>query len=593
MKVQKVISRFLVWRVRHLSDRNFVLILSGVVGCISGLAAVFLKWSVHNLDHVLRGHLPMDKKLHYLMMGSLPVVGLFLTYLLARFVFKEKLGHGVTAILYAISKGSSSIKRRRMLSRVFTSAATVGFGGSVGLEAPIVVTGSAIGSNIGRQMHLNYPRRTLLIGCGSAAAISAIFNSPIAGVIFSIEVLLSEVNINKFIPLLIASVCGSIISLLLLGEGILFTFNPTYSIQFAHVPHFILLGVLCGLVSVYFTRTHYYVESKIAQITKPVPRILTGGLFLGIIIFVFPQMYGEGYNTLKLLLANNEPNILNQTLFLGKADPIFVILFVLAMILIKAVASAITIGSGGSGGVFAPSLFLGGISGYLYSKITAFFGFASDIHHSNFTLVGMCGVMSGVLHAPLTGIFLIAEITQGYVLFVPLMIVSAIAYSTIYYFEPHSIYTKHLIEKGDLIKNDRDKEVLSLLDMRKMIEKDFKTTHPDASLGELIEVVKESRRNIYPVVNSECRLVGIVYLDDIRKIMFDEKKHALVYVKTIMHIPQRIIKVDEGMSSIMAKFEQSNEWNLPVINGDVYVGFISKSKIFNAYRNRLIRQNRE
>lgn len=591
MAAKKLVSKFLMWRIRHLSDRNFVLIVSGVVGCVSGLAAVILKWGVHKLHHLLTGN--FDTSYYHYFYFFFPLIGIFLSYMLAKYVFREKLSHGVTSVLYSISKGSSILKKRLMASRVFTSAVTVGFGGSVGLEAPIVVTGSAIGSNIARTMHLNYPRRSLMIGCGSAAAVSAIFNSPIAGVIFSVEVILSEVNINKFIPLLIASVCGSIVSLLLLGDEILFTFTPTFNLEFTHVPHFIFLGIMCGLVSVYFTRMHYFLESTIAKFNDGIPKVIFGGLMLGVMIFVFPPLYGEGYSTLKLLLANNESTLLHNSLFFGQDQLWFIITFLVSMILIKAVASALTIGSGGSGGIFAPSLFIGGMTGFLYSRVASVFGFAEDVHHSNFTLVGMCGVMSGVLHAPLTAIFLIAEITQGYTLFVPLMIVSAISYSTIYYFEPHSMYTKHLIEKGDLIKNDRDREVLSLIDIQKVIERDFKTVHPDALLGELIEIVKNSSRNIYPVVNSECRLVGIIHLDDIRKMMFDLDKHSQVIVKTIMHIPKDSISTSDDMNKVMSKFEHSGQWNLPVINDDVYVGFISKSKIFNAYRKRLIRQNRE
>ncbi len=591
MWLHKVYRRLLVWRLRYISNRNFVLILAGVVGAIAGLAAVTLKTSVHWINHFLTGGFHLKTGHFYYVL--FPTVGLLLTYIAARFIFKEKLGHGVTSVIYAISKGSSRMKRRMMLSRLVTSTLTVGFGGSVGLEAPIVLTGSAIGANVGNEAHLHYRQRTLMIGCGSAGAVSAIFDSPIAGVIFAIEVILSEVNINKFIPLLIASVSGSIVSMILLQEESLFRFELTDAFTASDVPYYIGLGFFCGLVALYFTRTHYYLENKIQQVESSWKRILIGGIGLGILIYLFPPMYGEGYNSIKMLITDGGASILNRSPFFEQeSNPWFVVTFLASLIVIKAVASSLTIGSGGSGGVFAPSLFIGGISGFLFARMMSLTNIG-NVSTTNFALVGMCGVMSGVLHAPLTGIFLIAEITDGYTLFVPLMIVSAIAYITIYYFEPHSIYTKHLIEKGDLIQGNHDKQLLSLLRIKHMIERDFVTIHPESSLGELVQEVKKCKRNIFPVVNSGCNLIGIIYLDDIRQLMFNESKYPLVLVKTIMRPPKEIIQVDDDMLTVMSKFEKSNSWNLPVANNDVYIGFISKSTIFDAYRHRLIKQAKD
>lgn len=591
MWLPKVYRRILVWRLRYISNRNFVLILGGIVGTIAGLAAVILKTSVHWINHFLTGGFHLKTGHFYYVL--FPTIGLILTYLVATFLFKEKLGHGVTSVIYAISKGSSRMKRRMMLSRLVTSTLTVGFGGSVGLEAPIVLTGSAIGANVGTEAHLHYRQRTLMIGCGSAGAVSAIFDSPIAGVIFAIEVILTEVNINKFIPLLIASVCGSIVSMLLLQEESLFRFELTDAFIASDVPYYIGLGIFCGIIAVYFTRTHYYLENKIQQIESSWKRILIGGVGLGVLIYLFPPMYGEGYNSIKTLISDGGASILNRSpFFQHESNEWFVVAFLAALIIIKAIASSLTIGSGGSGGVFAPSLFIGGITGFLYARIMSLTGLGT-ISTTNFALVGMCGIMSGVLHAPLTGIFLIAEITDGYTLFVPLMIVSAIAYSTIYYFEPHSIYTKHLIEKGDLIQGNHDKQLLSLLNIRSMIERDFKTIHPEATLGELVQEVKVSNRNIFPVVNSECNLVGIIYLDDIRQLMFEKSKYGVILVKTIMRPTTEIIKIHDNMLTVMSKFEKSNSWNLPVLNNDTYIGFISKSTIFDAYRHRLIKQAKE
>jgi len=568
-----------------------VLILGGVIGILAGLAAVILKEVVHFIQFQLTSGFQIEFA-NYFYIGF-PLVGILLTVLISNYVLKETIGHGITQILYDISKNSSIIRRLKMFSRMVTSALTVGFGGSVGLEAPIVVTGSAIGSNVGKFMHLNYKKRTLLIGCGAAGAISAIFNSPVAGVIFSLEVILVDVTIAMFIPLLIASVTGSLVSLTLLGDDVLFSFKLTDSFTAGDTPFYLLLGVVCGLVSVYFTRMTYKIESLIKKIKPLFGRALTGGIFLGIIIFIFPPIYGEGYNTIKLLLSGREEEILNTTLFFNETTNIFLFFaFVFGVILIKPIASALTIGSGGSGGIFAPSLFLGGVTGFLFAAVLNVMAW-ENVSTSNFTLVGMCGVMSGVLYAPLTAIFLIAEITSGYELFVPLMLVSAISFSTSSFFEKHSLYTKHLIERGDLIKYDKDRQVLSLIDLKKIVEKDLLTIKPTATLGELVDLVRISKRNIFPVVDEEEQLVGVVTLDDIRNIMFENDKHDTVLVKSLMSLPPAYVSTHENMQSVMNKFEVSGAWNLPVIDNDRYIGFISKSRIFNTYRKKLIRNNKE
>lgn len=592
MKSNNLLVKFLIWRIKHIPNRNFILMLSGVIGIVTGFAAVTLKTSVHYIQDFLTSSFDI-KYANYLYIGY-PLVGILLTLFIAKFFFGERLGHGITNILYAISKKSGIISRTKIYSRMITSALTVGLGGSVGLEAPVIVTGSAIGSNIGTLMHLNYKRRTLLIGCGAAGAISAIFNSPIAGVIFSIEIILAEVTIAAFIPLLMASVCGALVSLLLLGDNVMFYFELTDPLSASDIPFYILLGLLCGLGSVYFTRITYKIEDLVNNIKNDVSKAVIGGIALGLIVFVFPPIYGEGYSTIKTLLAGQDTQILNSSPFFQQTEnTIFLIIFMVGVALVKPVASALTVGAGGSGGLFAPSLFLGGMAGYLYAKMTNLFLGTSLISTSNFTLVGMCGLMSGVLHAPLTAIFLIAEITSGYTLFVPLMLVSAIAYSTSSYFETYSVYTKRLIEKGDLIPHDKDRQVLSLIHLNKIIEKDLLKIHPDATLGDLVDLVRVSRRNIFPVVDREAKLVGIVTLDDIRELMFDEKSRKNIYVKSLMHSPPESVSSYENMLSVMGKFEKTGAWNLPVIDDEKYVGFVSKSRIFNAYRTKLIRQHSE
>lgn len=589
MKFNDLLLKFLIWRVKHISTKNFVLITAGVIGIVAGLAAVILKEGVHGIQKALTRDFQQDLA-NYLYL-SYPLIGIVLTVLLTKYILKEKLGHGITDILYTISKKSSIVKRTKTFSRMLTSALTVGFGGSVGLEAPIVVTGSAIGSNIGRLVHLSYKQRTLLIGCGSAGAISAIFNSPIAGVIFSIEVILSEITINSFIPLLIASVCGALVSLTLLGDDVLFSFTLTDGFTAAETPFYLFLGIFTGLVSLYFTRAVGAVEGLVKNVKHDLGRALIGGVSLGFLIFILPPLYGEGYETITSLLNGNASNLLNNSLFFSEVDSVFfIILFVVAVILVKPIATALTIGSGGSGGIFAPSLFIGGITGYLFAYLINMMDIVDPLSTSNFTLVGMSGVMSGVLHAPLTAIFLIAEITSGYTLFVPLMIVSAISYSTISYFEKYSLYTKPLIEKGDLIYHDKDRQVLSLIDLKKIVETDLLTIDPHSNLGELVDLVRFSKRNIFPVVNEDQELMGIVTLDDIREIMFDTESRKNIIINTLMHSPPTFVSSKESMQSVMIKFENTGAWNLPVIDDGKYVGFVSKSRIFNAYRKKLIRQ---
>lgn len=580
--------RFLVWRIKHISDTNFILIIAGLIGIFSGLAAVVLKTVVHTIIHYLELNLDLFS-FNYLYLGY-PLIGILLTMIVSKYVFRENLGHGITQILYSISKNSSIIRKTRMYSRMVTSAITVGFGGSVGLEAPIVVTGSAIGSNLARLFHLSYKKRTLLLGCGAAGAVSAIFNSPITGVIFAVEVILTEVKISRFIPLLLASVCGQLVSIVLLGDDILFSFRLQDAFAARETGYYLVFGAACGMISLYFTRMMFVFEGAIQKLKNDYGRAFIGGISLALIILTFPPIYGEGYATIKSLLSGNTNDLFNHSFFYSLADhKVSIIIFLFFIILVKPIATALTIGAGGSGGIFAPSLFMGGLSGFLFST-TSNSIFGTSLSTSNFTLVGMCGVMSGVLHAPLTAIFLIAEITSGYMLFVPLMLVSAISFSTISYFEKHSIYTKRLIEEGDLIQYDKDQIVLSLIDLKKIIEKDLLIIDPDATLNDLVKLVKKSKRNIFPVVNENRELEGIVTLDDIREMMFDEDSRANVIIKTVMQKPPANVSPQEKMQSVMNKFEVSQAWNLPVIDEGKYVGFISKSRIFNVYRNKLIRQ---
>ncbi len=585
-----LLHKFLVWRIRHISDRNFLLFLGIVIGVVSGLAAVSLKWAVHFIGHLLMDNRVFESgKLLYVVY---PFIGIMLTVLISKYLLKEHLGHGITHILFTISKRSSILSRVKMYSRMVTSAITVGFGGSVGLEAPIVVTGSAIGSNIGRLMHLGYKKRTLLIACGAAGSISAIFNSPIAGVIFAIEVLLPDVTISMFIPLLISSVMGSLTSHSILGSEILFSFKLKDDFTINDVPFAVIFAAMAGLLSVYFTRTTFFVEQKISTIKNHWWRAAIGGVALGAITLVLHPLYGEGYETIKTILNGEASSIFADSIFFkGINSSLFLVLLIGAIVLVKPIASAVTIGAGGSGGVFAPSLFIGGAFGFLFATIVNMIAGAPVLSISNFTLMGMSGVMSGVLHAPLTAIFLIAEITSGYTLFVPLMLVSAIAYSITVYFEPYSLYSKSLAKTGDLLPKDKDKLVLSVINLNKIIETDLLKISPYATLRELVMLVRNSKRNIFPVVNDEGALVGIVTLDDIRQLMFDTDSYDTMRVEALMHSPPASVSSQENMQSVMHKFESTGAWNLPVIDNGIYVGFLSKSRIFNTYRNKLRKQN--
>jgi len=575
-----------------MSNQTFILILSGCIGVFSGLAAVLLKTGVHTIQTFLtEDFYPSYANFMYIIY---PMIGISAAFLLGKYVLKDLGGHGIPDVLFNISKKSSLIPRVKIFSRVLTSSLTVGFGGSVGLEAPMVMTGSAIGSNVGSLMHLSAKKRTLLIGCGAAGAISAIFGAPIGAVIFAIEVILMEISTASFIPLLLASVTGSLTSMLLIGEDSLFTFNLQENFQAAHMPYYLFLGIITGMVSLYFSKTVLVTEKLMAALGSYWTRILCGGAILGLIVFLLPPIYGEGYDTLNILIEGNATQVLEKSPFFSSLeDSQIVLLFLMGVILIKPIASAITIGAGGSGGIFAPSLFVGGITGFLFAYSKNLMGFHIDLPLAHFVLVAMCGVMAGVQHSPLSAIFLIAEITGGYELFVPLMFVSAISYITKTYFQKDSIYTLQLKAQGKYLPETKDEELLDTISITQVIEKDLLPIHPDAQLTDLIELVKLSKRNIFPVVDSAKALQGIVTLDDIRHIMFDVEKQKNIRVRQLMHSPPEILFSTENMQSAMEKFERSGAWNLPVVENNTYLGFVSKAKIFNAYRKKLQRQKEE
>ncbi len=584
------LSRF--WAIfRSLGERRITLILSFVIGLLSGVAGVVLKNTLHWVRDFVGGLVPMNTA--SLLYFGLPTIGILLALLFVRYLIKDDLSHGVTKVLYSISRQGSKLKAHHMFSSIFGSALTIGFGGSVGAEAPIVLTGSAIGSNVGNFFRMNYKTRTLLIGCGAAGAIASIFKAPIAGIVFTLEVLMLDLTTASIVPLLISAVTASSVSYFLMGRNVVFTYDVIRPFALHNIPWFVLLGIFCGLVSLYFIRTIWRIEKRFKQTRSPYKKWIVGTIILGALIFVFPPLFGEGYDVLQALLDGRSEYIFhNSPLYEFQNNYWLLIGSLFLIIALKAVATAVTNGAGGVGGIFAPSLFIGGISGFLVAKLINQFNFI-DVSESNFALVGMAGTMAGVMHAPFMAIFLIAEITGGYALFVPLMITSTIAYLTIMYFEPHSIYTKRLAMRGELITHHKDKAVLTLLNLSKVIETDFLPIEPTETLGSLVKKVSQSRRNVFPVVTTDGKFVGIVMLDDIRPIMFDASRYDTTTVQEIMNLPPEIITINESMESVMNKFEYSKAWNLPVVDGDKYVGFVSKSKIFSVYRNLLIEFSEE
>ena len=591
MSTRKWFDRVNQWRLRRITQRQFILLLSFVVGILSGLAAILLKNTIH-FTHLLftRGFDVESQSYWYF---AYPVIGIFLTILYVKYLVKDNISHGVARILYAISKKNSRIKPHNTHSSVIASTLTIGFGGSVGAEAPIVLTGASIGSNLAQLLRLNYRSITLMVGCGAAGAIAGIFKAPIAGLVFTLEVLMLDLTMSSLIPLLISAVTSATLASFFMGKGVVLSYSVKDPFMLENIPYYILLGILSGLISLYFTKGAMYVESVFERIRNVYTRFVVGALILSGLIFLFPPLYGEGYTILQELLSGNSDILVNNSLFYFiKENTWFLLLFTFLILIFKVVAMSATIGSGGVGGIFAPTMFMGGLTGFFLSRFVNQWS-TSYVSESNFTLVGMGGLMAGVMHAPLTGIFLIAEITGGYRLLIPLIIVSTISYLTIMYFEPHSIYTKRLAKRGELITHNKDRAVLTLMRLNRLIETDLKQISPDATLGELVKIVSKSKRNIFPVVDKEGKLEGVVLLDHIRDIMFNPELYNETYVNSLMITPPAFVEYHEPMDRVIEKFEETGAWNLPVINEGKYVGFISKSKIFNSYRKLLMQFSEE
>ncbi len=577
--------QFLKNRNRYINDKNFLIVASLLVGVTAGIAAVVLKTLVHAIQHFCESG--FDVKFENYLYLIFPLVGIVLSAVYIRlFHYKKVFDKGLSSIIYAINKKGSNIERHKTFSHIITSAVTVGFGGSVGLEAPIAVTGSAIGANAGKDLLVTKSERTLLLAAGAAAGIAAVFNSPIAGVIFAFEVLLTEVSIPAFIPLLMASASGAVVAKFFHSEPLFNLVTDGWRIH--SIPYYTMLALVCGLLSVYMMRMTIKTESAFKRINALFPKAILGGVLLGLLIFIFPPLYGEGYGLINKLMNADQGNLFDRSLFYIYRDNVWVVIgFSTAILLIKVFASAITVGSGGNGGIFGPSLFVGALLGFIFVKTISALGIV-DLRMQNFVAAGMAGLVSGVLHAPLTAIFLIAEITGGYALIVPLMLVSSGSYFITRYFEKYSIYTKNLIERG-FITFDKDKDLLSRVDIRSIIQTDFTHLSPNQTLGELVGIITKSKRNIFVVLDEKKHLLGIITLDDIREIMFNQTEYNRVKVKKLMSIPRYTVLPNADVNELIEKFDEYNIWKIPVLDEDgIYLGFVSKTAVLDQYREKLM-----
>lgn len=577
---------FLRWRQHHIKEKNFVLILALIVGVLCGFAAMLLKFLIHTIADFLTGDFS-EVGGNY-MFFVYPVIGIILAGIYVRHILKDNISHGVTRVLQAISQNKSRLKAHNMYSSLFASSITIGFGGSVGAEGPIVYTGAAIGSQIGSLFRMSPRILMMLVGCGAAAGIAGIFKAPIAGMLFTLEVLMLDLTAASVMPLMIASISAATVAYTFHGYDFEFFFVQSESFVTNRIPMVILLGVVCGFASLYFTRVMNAMENMFSKLKNPWLKVLVGGSILSALVFLFPPLYGEGYGDIIDLLSGDPSEIVRASVFYDESTSInAVALFILAIILLKVFATSATNGAGGVGGTFAPSLFVGCFTGFLVAYVGNDL-FDLNLSTKNFALMGMAGVMSGVMHAPLMAIFLTAELTGGYNLFLPLLIVSTIAYGTIKVFEPYSIYSMRLAQRGELLTHHKDKAVLTLLKMDSVVETDFLPVKPDMCLKEMCDVIAKSSRNLFPVVAEDGVLLGVVYLDDIRNIMFRPDLYRKMYVDKFMTIPSAKIAVGQSMESIMKTFDQTGAWNLPVVDTQGrYVGFISKSKVFNSYRRVL------
>lgn len=580
-----VIKESVEWAHIRLTQRQFLLLASVLVGISVGFAAIVLKLFVHLVFYIATYDKWGDFKYLYLV---LPVIGIFLTVLINRKLLNGQLVKGLGHLHTVIASRLSFVPRREMYDQIVTSSVTVGFGGSTGLEAPIVITGAAFGSNFAKAHRLNYNERTLLLACGIAAGIAAAFNAPIAGVLFAVEVFMIDITISAFIPLIIAAATGALISKVVLGGHILLSFTLKEHFEYMNVPFYVLLGILAGFVAVYHSRVFTRVEGWFAHKKANIyVKVLWGGIGLAALIFIFPTLFGEGYQSIMDLAEKRPQNILDQSVLNSYQSNEYILLLCIGLLIfVKPIATALTIGSGGNGGNVAPSLFIGAYLGYLFSRIVNLTQLA-HIPTNNFTIVGMAGVLSGIYHAPLTAIFLIAEITGGYSLMIPLMIVSSISYAISRYYEPYSMDTKKMATSGKIFTENKDSNVLVTIKTQQLIETDVVSLEADSTLDSLIQAISQSKRSIFPVLETDGTFLGVILLDDVREIMFKPELYQHIQVKELMTPAPAILSSEDTMLNVMKRFDETNAWALPVVDNGKFVGLITKTGVFNSYREKL------
>ena len=583
---RKLQDQVILWREKHISERYFILLLSLSIGVTMALLAALLKFIIHHIESFVLLHIEQRSYLYLVF----PALGILLSLLFVRYIVRDDISHGVTKVLSSISQRKSRIKPHNTWSSLLASALTISFGGSVGAESPIVMTGAAIGSNFGRLFRLEQRNLMLLIGCGVAGALGGIFKAPISGLVFVIEVLLLDLTMASVLPLLVSSVSAAAVAYVLSGKENLFLFIQTDPYYIERIPLMLLLGVVCGLISLYFSKTMFYVEGEFKKLKSQRTRYLISAAVLSLLIFLFPPLYGEGYDSVNILLDGQYTQLLDGSIFEAFSSSYWVVFaFFLLTVLFMVFASVATNSGGGCGGLFAPTLFVGGLTGFLFSYLVNYFSsMRVFISPKNYILLGMAGLMAGVMHAPLTGVFLIAELSGGYNLFLPLMLVSLTSFATIRIFMPHSIYSLRLAEQGKLLTHQKDTAVLTLMNLENVLEHDFEVVHPEMTLGEMVKVISVSHRNSFPVVNASGILVGIVELDNVRNIMFRPELYDRYRVRRIMVTPEVKIRASMPMTEVMRLFDETKEWKMPVVDDEGrYLGFISKSAIFNNYREVL------
>jgi CIC family chloride channel protein len=584
-------SQFSNWRLKNLQERYYILIIAIIIGLLAGLGTVVLKSSVHFVKDILVDSFAWQY--FNVMYFIFPVIGIFIVLLIMKYVLKQQNRHGIVTTLYAIAKKRGIMKLKTVFGPLFTTAITVGFGGSAGVEGPAVASGSAIGSYVSQKFKLNFKQTGLLLSCGAAGAMASSLNAPITGLIFTLEVLMLDLTSFSILPLLAASISGVIMTRMIYGGSYLIPVTINSGFDIGDVPFYLLLGLLTGLISVYFERVFWFVEDSIKRFGNIYTRFVVGSFVLGLLIFLVPSLFGEGYDTINYLLSGDYTRILDHSPFFSKSDNLLIIIILLfGLALLKVIATSLTVASGGVGGVVAPSIFTGAAIGFVFAKVINIFD-RFQLNETNYTLVGMAGVFAGILHAPLTAIFLIAELTGGYVLMIPLMLTVVLSYLTVKIFVPHSIYNRQLAQRKELLTHHKDKVILQYMNIDEVIETNFSIIQPRSTLREVIKAVEESKRNIFPVVDELGHLHGIVHLDKIRQIIFNQDLYDSMFVEEIMTAVSTFIDSKDHMETVMDKFNESEAWNLPVLEDGIYKGFLSKSVVLSEYRKKMVEHSDE